>query len=179
MFKITEKKMGKISKIKIKLLKKYFLENPEISMAFLFGSRVKGQVLFDSDVDIAVYFKPGDRRLEWEERGSYPGVTEIWAETEKILGENVDILVLNKAPCLIASGKKPLPGTYREILRSFMSLKNFDKNVAEKLGEFARLRNIITHEYLDIRWEQMQHFLKTARPLFEHTIEYVKKHFLL
>jgi len=291
MFKITEKKMGKISKIKIKLLKKYFLENPEISMAFLFGSRVKGQVLFDSDVDIAVYFKPGDRRLEWEERGSYPGVTEIWAETEKILGENVDILVLNKAPCLIAfdalrsgmplvikdgllyvrfflfissaamdfkefvedywqieqrstslsefdktrlieiikfltneiddwnvylkfdwdeyqndrlkrrslehwvenivnatidvarillaSGKKPLPGTYREILRSFMSLKNFDKNVAEKLGEFARLRNIIIHEYLDIRWEQMQHFLKTARPLFEHTIEYVKKHFLL
>ena len=60
-----------------------------------------------------------------------------------------------------------------------MSLKDFDKNIAEKLGEFARLRNIITHEYLDIRWEQMQNFVKTARPLFEYTIEFVKKNFLL
>lgn len=53
-------------------------------------------------VDIAVYFKPEERRLEWEEKKEFPGVTEIWAETEKILGENVDILVLNKAPSLIA-----------------------------------------------------------------------------
>jgi predicted nucleotidyltransferase len=71
-------------------------------MAFLFGFHAKGQVLFDSDVDIAVYFKPEERRLEWEEKKEYAGVTEIWAETEKILGENVDIMVLNKAPSLIA-----------------------------------------------------------------------------
>ena len=94
--------MKKISKSKLKSLEKYFLENPKVSMAFLFGSQVKGQALFDSDVDIAVYFKLQERRLEWEEIGEYPGVTEIWTETEKILGENVDILVLNKAPSLIA-----------------------------------------------------------------------------
>ncbi|MBI2470624.1 MAG: nucleotidyltransferase domain-containing protein [Planctomycetes bacterium] len=96
------KKMRKISKSKLRLLKKYFFENPEVSMAFLFGSQAKGQALYDSDVDIAVYFKPEERSLEWEERREYPGVTEVWAETEKILGENVDILVLNKAPSLIA-----------------------------------------------------------------------------
>ncbi len=71
-------------------------------MAFLFGSHAKGQALFDSDVDIAVYFKPEERRLEWEEKKEYPGVTEIWTEAEKILGENVDVLILNKAPSLIA-----------------------------------------------------------------------------
>ena len=48
--------MGKISKSKIKLLKKYFLENPEISMAFLFGSRVKGQALFDSVTFTIFYY---------------------------------------------------------------------------------------------------------------------------
>ena len=42
-------------------------------MAFLFGSQVKGQALFDSDVDIAVYFKLEERRLEWEERRSIRG----------------------------------------------------------------------------------------------------------
>lgn len=260
-------------------------------MAFLFGSYSKGQAFFDSDVDIAVYFKPKERRLEWEETGEWPEETQIWADTEKILGKNVDILVLNKAPCLVAfdavhrgiplvikdhslylrflliinsaaidfgefvkdywqieqrstslsnfdktrlieiikfltneiddwniyqeldwdeyqndrikrrslehwienivnasidiarillaSKKKSLPGTYREVLRSFMSLKNFDKDTAERLGEFARLRNIITHEYLDIRWELITNFVKTAKPLFEYTVEFVKKNFLL
>lgn len=259
-------------------------------MAFLFGSYAKGQAFFDSDVDIAVYFKPKTRRLEWEETGEWPEETEVWADTEKILEKNVDILVLNKVPSLIAfdavhtgiplvikdpslylrfllminsaamdfrefiedywrieqrstslsnfdktrlieiikfmtnevndwniylefswdeyqddrvrrrslehwienivnasidtarillaSEKKSLPGTYREVLRSFMSFHEFDKNVAERLSEFARLRNIITYEYLDIRWEQIRSFVKNARPLFEYTIEYVKKHFL-
>ncbi|RIJ89148.1 MAG: hypothetical protein DCC43_15555, partial [Candidatus Brocadia sp.] len=63
-----------------------------------FGSYAKGQAFYDSDVDIAVYFKLKTRRLEWEETGEWPEETEIWADTEKILGKNVDILVLNKAP---------------------------------------------------------------------------------
>lgn len=71
-------------------------------MAFLFGSYVKGQAIFDSDVDIAVYFKPKERRLEWEEVSEYPEESKIWTDTEKILGKNVDVLVLNKAPSLIA-----------------------------------------------------------------------------
>jgi predicted nucleotidyltransferase len=48
--------MKRISKNKLRLLKKYFLENPEVSMAFLFGSQVKGQALFDSDVGIADFY---------------------------------------------------------------------------------------------------------------------------
>ncbi|MCC7212310.1 MAG: DUF86 domain-containing protein [Candidatus Brocadia sp.] len=282
--------MRKLSTIKIHLLKEYFSGRPEVSMAFLFGSYAKGQAFFDSDVDIAVYFQPRERRLEWEETGEWPEEMKIWADTEKILGKNVDILVLNKAPCLVAfdavhtgiplvikdhslylrflltinsaaidfkefvkdywqieqrstslsdfdktrlieiikfltneiddwniyreltwdeyqndrvkrrslehwienivnasidiakillaSEKKSLPGTYREVLRSFMSLKNFDKYTAERLSEFARLRNIITHEYLNIRWEQITNFVKTAKPLFEYTVEFVKKNFL-
>lgn len=282
--------MKKISAKEVHLLKEYFSGKPEVSMAFLFGSYAKGQAFFDSDVDIAVYFKPKARRLEWEETGEWPEEIKIWADTETILGKNVDILVLNKAPCLIAfdavhtgiqlvvkdyslylrflllissaamdfrefvedywqieqrstslsnfdktrlieivkfmtneiadwniylefswdeyqndrvkrrslehwienivnasidiarilmaSEKKSLPGTYREALRSFMFLKDFDKNIAEKLSEFARLRNIITHEYLDIRWEQISNFVKIARSFFEYTIEFVKKNFL-
>lgn len=98
----TKQKVSKISLSKVRLLKKYFSENPGVSMAFLFGSYVKGQAIFDSDVDIAVYFKPKERRLEWEEVSEYPEESKIWADTEKILGKNVDVLVLNKAPSFIA-----------------------------------------------------------------------------
>ena len=54
-------------------------------MAFLFGSHAKGQVLFDSDVDIAVYFKPVEEGWNGK-RGEYLRVAEICGETEKNTG---------------------------------------------------------------------------------------------
>ncbi|UJS21705.1 MAG: DUF86 domain-containing protein [Candidatus Brocadia sp.] len=96
--------------------------------------------------------------------------SEHWREN--IVNASIDVVRI-----LLASEKKSLPGTYREVLRSFMSFHEFDKNTVERSCEFARLRNIITHEYLDIRWEEIRNFVKNARPLFEYTIEYVKKNF--
>ncbi len=65
---------------KLPLLKAYFAKQPEIVMAFIFGSAVKGQETQESDVDIAVYFKPAGRALEWEEEREYQGEDAIWGE---------------------------------------------------------------------------------------------------
>ena len=56
MFKIREKKMKKISKSKLRLLKSIFLKTQRYQWLFFLAPRLKGQALFDSDVDIAVYF---------------------------------------------------------------------------------------------------------------------------
>ena len=47
-------------------------------MAFVFGSYVKGQATLESDFDVAVYFKPSGRAIEWEENKNYPQENEIW-----------------------------------------------------------------------------------------------------
>jgi len=52
-------------------------------MAFVFGSVVKETATPDSDIDIAVYFKLGSRRLEWEEEKIWPERLETprpWGE---------------------------------------------------------------------------------------------------
>lgn len=268
-------------------LKKYFEKREDVTMAFVFGSQAKGAGLPGSDVDVAVYLKPEGKKLEWEEERTWPEEDKIWADIEKILDKNVDLLVLNRASSSIAfnvlqtgvpliiknrflylkffliissaaidfrefikdyreirdrstslieedkvrledlidflneemefygqfenldqftyqkdrskkrnvehwvesivvasidiakiilsSEKMPLPGNYREILEHLSFLGSFDQKIAKELGGFAKLRNIITHEYLDIRWTQIQKFIQTSKPLYEYLINFAKK----
>lgn len=284
------KKIGKISAYQSNQLKNYFAKESKVAMAFLFGSFAKGQALYDSDVDIAVYFWPKSRIIEWEEEIFYPEEDKIWRETENILQRDIDLIVLNRissrvvykvlrtglpiiikdrnlywkffllidsvgrefkkfirdyrrirerskslseedkekledmidflgeeiksyeefqnltqslyesersqkrnvehwiesivlnsvdiAEIILASEKIHLPEKYKDILKSFSLLKDFDKEKAEKLSRFAELRNIITHEYLDIKWQRIQMFIKTSRPLYEYLIDFVKKNYI-
>lgn len=271
-------------------LKDYFEKRDDVAMAFLFGSFAKGQAMYNSDADIAIYFKPKTKAIEWEEDNFYPEEDKIWKDLENILKRDVDLLVLNRAPSrlafkilqtrtpivikdrsvywrfflligsvandfkefirnyrrirersksigkedkerleslldfledemqsyeefkiltqsiyqsdrtqkrsverwaesivlssvdiaeiILASQKVRAPEKYREILKSLSLLNGFDREIADKLGEFTRLRNIITHEYLDIRWQQIQKFIKTSKPFYEYLIEFIKKNYL-
>lgn len=86
---------------KIKLLREYFEKEPEVSMAFLFGSQAKSLARDSSDWDIGVYFKPREY-LELEKEGDYPGENKIWSDLVGILQTDVDFLVLNRArPSLV------------------------------------------------------------------------------
>lgn len=271
---------------KIKALKEYFLKRPDISMVFLFGSYARQEALSESDLDIAVYFKPRGRMLEWEEAESYPQEDSLWSEIEKIVGVRSDLVILNRAPATLAfsviqegvpivikdrslylrfaltvssaaenfreftkefwaikqrskslseadkdrlirvvdfleteagdypkfsgldkniyesnidtrrnverwtenivnasidiakitlaSEKKRLPQTYREVLQELALLKNFDQNTAERLAEFAKLRNILAHEYLDIRFNQIKNFIQTSEPYYKALLGFAK-----
>jgi len=49
---------------KIKQLKAYFKNRPDVVMAFLFGSQAQDRERSASDWDIAVYFKPQGKEIE-------------------------------------------------------------------------------------------------------------------
>jgi len=87
----------------IKPLKAFFQDRDEVLMAFLFGSRARGTSCRESDVDIAVYFTPREKRIEIEELASkFKVEDEIWSELEKILKKDVDLVVLNRASVTVA-----------------------------------------------------------------------------
>lgn len=271
---------------KLPLLKAYFAKQPEVVMAFVFGSVVKGQETQESDVDIAVYFKPNGSELEWEEEREYPREDVIWDEVEKIVGRRTDLVVLNRAPAtlvyavfnegqpiiikdrslyqrlfllissaaedfreftadfwaikqrsaslneidknrlirltdfleselddyhkfknldqksyesdtsirrnlerwaenivntsidiakiVLASEKKRIPQTYREILQELSLVKDFDQKLAEDLSQFTKLRNILAHEYLDLRFSQLKKFIQETEPIYQALITFVK-----
>jgi predicted nucleotidyltransferase len=92
-------------------LKNYFESRDDIAMAFLYGSWAKGQEGIDSDVDIALCFRPRDGIVEWEELDShYDGESQIWLDLERIVERDVDLLVLNRvAPTVADSALGGIP----------------------------------------------------------------------
>ncbi|MBD3203401.1 DUF86 domain-containing protein [Candidatus Woesearchaeota archaeon] len=270
-----------------KKMKNYFSEIPEISMAFIFGSFAKGTARPDSDIDIAVYFKPKGKKIEYESENKYEIKHKIQEKLEEITKKDVDLLVLNNAyptliydvfkngkkiiikdrllymklhskifieaidffktvdefwaikqrshslskidrlllikhldflkseiderdyfkkityktyetdkhkrrdiekwvqnimnctieisKILLASNHKKIPSSYKQIIKSLGNLNKFKSETADNLSNYARLRNIIAHEYLDTVYEEIIEFVKNSREPYNYFINYIEK----
>jgi predicted nucleotidyltransferase len=92
-------------------LSAYFETRTDIAFAFLFGSQASGNASKLSDIDIAVYFYPKQRHpVEYEEDVSYEGEDEVWAELERILKGEVELLILNRSSATVsASATRGIP----------------------------------------------------------------------
>jgi predicted nucleotidyltransferase len=85
-------------------LKQYFENRNDIAFAFLYGSQAHGYATRLSDVDIAVYFYPRERRpIEYESENNYDGEDEIWGDLERFLKKEVELLALNRAAATVAA----------------------------------------------------------------------------
>lgn len=250
----------------LETLKKHAQKDPNIILAFVFGSAAEGRETEDSDVDIGAYLK--DTSSE----------DEVWARLSKIVSREVDLVVLNNAPAtLVASAfktgiplaikdrnlywnlylsaslesedfsrfaedyyriyqrsrslspedkvrileriqfleteleevdkfqqlgfreyqenkekrreierwteniinaaidiskialaaeKHEMPRTYDEALREFGAMAGLLEEEAQKFASFARLRNILAHEYLDILHGRIQNFINEFPQLY-------------
>src|SRR3989344_3636943 len=87
---------------KLDKLRKFIETKEDVLATFLFGSYAKDMIHNDSDIDIAIYFKPKTNNVEYEEEGEYKGEDELWSEIEKILEIKVDMVVLNRASSTLA-----------------------------------------------------------------------------
>lgn len=84
--------MNLLSDMKLVALSNYFKIRNDILASFLFGSVARGKTSNDSDIDIAIWLKDEDRRLEFK----------IWQEIEDILKKDVDLVILNRAPAILS-----------------------------------------------------------------------------
>lgn len=88
--------------------------------------------------------------------------------------ENIVNSSIDTAKILLASEKKAIPQTYRETLQLLATLERFDQTTAEKLSQYSKLRNILAHEYLDLRYENIRKFLDDTEPSYKYLLNYVK-----
>lgn len=271
---------------KIELLKEYFAERPDVSMAFVFGSYAKNRQNTESDIDVAAYFTTVGSEINVEENIFFESEDEVWGDIEKIVGIRTDFLVLNRASAsvawsainegipivvknrdlylrfllrasraaedwretvrdflkikersrslsdtdrarltkiidffeseladydtfaafsekeyrtdaagrrnierwaenlvnasidiakiILASQKKNIPDTYREMLRELSFSENFSEESAEKLSSFVKLRNVLAHEYLDVRFYHIKKFTGEAKNVYGDLLLFAK-----
>lgn len=92
---------------------------------------------------------------------------ERWIEN--LINSAIDI-----SKVILAIENMLIPQTYREILHDLGATPYFNEEFSSKLSRWAKLRNIVAHEYLDIRWENIKEFINNAEPIFEKFVKVVK-----
>ncbi len=113
---------------------------------------------------------PRFKSLSWEsyntDRDRRRNV-ERWVEN--IVNSSVDI-----AKIILRAENQSLPDTYREILLSLALVPGFERENLESVAERVRLRNIVTHQYLDLKWEAIKKFIQETEPLYQKFLQEAK-----
>lgn len=100
------------------------------------------------------------KQSEYEGNSSIRRELERW--TENIINALIDI-----AKIILASSKEPIPKTYESALQKFAFLAGMSESQSQKFSAFARLRNILAHEYLDILYAKISDFIKEFPELYQ------------
>jgi len=88
--------------------------------------------------------------------------------------ENLVNASVDAAKLVIASEKQTIPQTYRETIYRLKTLPGFQPDLVDTLASFTRLRNILAHEYLDIRYRHIERFTSRAEKIYLQFIEAIR-----
>lgn len=82
--------------------------------------------------------------------------------------ENIVNASLDIAKILLVGEGLPIPATYKEYFLQLPAIGDFlEESAVEDLARWTRLRNILAHEYLDIRWQRIREFLDSGWQSYE------------
>lgn len=95
---------------------------------------------------------------------------EIERWVENIMNACIDI-----AKVVVASSRKPTPQAYREIIAQGALLIGLTEEITLQLEKWVRLRNVLAHEYLDIKWKRIHDFTQTSESYIQQFIGAAKK----
>ena len=72
-----------------------------------------------------------------------------------------------------------MPKTYQQALLKFGFFVGLEEKEAEELSTFARLRNILAHEYLEVTYGSIKKFIDVSpviyRKIFDFLSQYLKE----
>lgn len=96
---------------------------------------------------------------------------------ERIL-ENVINACIDIAKIILAGEEIEIPSTYADTFIALGNSNIIEKDLAHKMASLVKDRNILAHEYLDLKWEMINSFIKTGKAevekFFKKTKELIK-----
>lgn len=89
--------------------------------------------------------------------------------------ENLANASIDIAKILLASEDIELPATYQETILKLSEVGVIEEKLAQNLSELVRARNVLAHQYLDIRWAIIDRFLKDGSNQFKEFLQIVEE----
>ena len=109
-------------------------------------------------------------RVDWK---TYQSDRDLRRNLERWI-ENLVNSAIDIAKVILVCEGRGIPSTYRDALKELGSLPYFDPEFGEDISRWAALRNILAHQYLDIRWQSIDRFLRESEPSFRKLTQGVR-----
>jgi uncharacterized protein YutE (UPF0331/DUF86 family) len=91
------------------------------------------------------------------------------------ISENIANGMIDIGKVILAGEDIELPETYKDIFRKLVQMKIINEELGEGLSDLVRLRNILAHQYLDIKWEMIKDFISHGKNDVKAFMPIVKK----
>jgi len=121
-------------------------------------------------------------QVELSDLQEYNGLTYEEYQTDRRVRREVERLVENLAnACLdivkiiLAGENLEVPSTYSLAFARLSEAGLISHDLAKELAALARTRNVLAHQYLDIKWERLHHFLRHGPRLLARFVEIVER----
>ncbi len=98
-------------------------------------------------------------------------------DVERLL-ENVANASIDIGKIILSGEDVELPDTYKDIFTKLAEIGLISKELTEDLSDLVRLRNILAHQYLDIKWEMIRKFISQGKSKVETFLEVIKTRYL-
>ncbi len=108
--------------------------------------------------------------LELKDLEEYEGLSfDTYSQNRKArrdverISENIANAVIDIGKLILAGEDIELPETYRDIFNKLVQVKILDGELGVRISDLVRLRNILAHQYLDIKWEMIKDFIARGK----------------
>lgn len=109
--------------------------------------------------------------LSW---ATYRDDRDIQRNVERLV-EHVANATIDICKIILAGKEIEMPNSYKDIILSLGFTHVIDQDLANKLADYASLRNFLAHEYLDLKWDKIRNFIKEAPRNYDLFISAVSK----
>ncbi|MGQ9628838.1 MAG: type VII toxin-antitoxin system HepT family RNase toxin [bacterium] len=89
--------------------------------------------------------------------------------------ENVVNAAIDIAKILLAGERVEMPDTYRGVMNKLGEAGIVEGELAERISDLTRIRNILAHQYLDLKWDLVENFIAEGTDVFRDFLRIVKE----
>ena len=107
-------------------------------------------------------------------RQSYEADRDLRRNLERCI-ENIVNASLDMAKILLLAENLPIPDTYRQYFEALAHAGVIAPDVSQALEHGVTIRNVLAHQYADIRWRSIERFLRSDWPQYETFIEAARR----
>ena len=93
--------------------------------------------------------------------------------------ENIANAIIDIGKLILAGEETMMPETYLQIFFKLKELGLIDDDDAKSITTSIKLRNILAHEYLDLRWPMIKQFIDFDYKVIEKFINIIKNYIVI